>query len=158
MAADGGYFSLGGINSTLHNGEVKYISMEPGQFHKVLLNDIIIEEKVFDIPRSYFTIIDSGTTISYFPNGLYNNLMQRVNEYCSRINKCLGDSHKTEIGQCYKLKENINLAQFIESMPNIKFEFENNIVFNWKPENYLFNNTENYDKDLTFCMGFTGWR
>lgn len=132
--------------------------MESGNFHKISLSDIIIEDKVFDVPKSYFTIIDSGTTISYFPNELYKNIMQKVNEYCSRINKCLGDSHKTDIGQCFRLKENINFNQFVESMPTITFQFGNDINFDWKPENYLFNNTEMYDESLNLCMGFIGWR
>jgi hypothetical protein len=85
-------------------------------------------------------------------------LIQKVNEYCSKINKCLGDAHKTDIGQCYRLKENINYNQFVESMPTITFQFGNDINFDWKPENYLFNNSEVFDDTLNLCMGFVGWR
>jgi hypothetical protein len=161
FAPNGGYFSVGGINKTLHQEDnVKYISYYDSSFYKVKLKDVIINSQDFLINQNdYFTIIDSGTTLSYFPRKLYNDVEKQINVVCSEINRCMGDSYTAEIGICFKLKENITVLQFIESMPTLTFVFENDVKYLWKPENYLFNYTDpaSNDKRLTFCIGLTGW-
>ncbi len=120
--------------------------------------DILINRKDTYINSEYFTVIDSGTTVSYFPRDLYSKLKKEVNEFCSQINKCLGDSFNSDMGICFRLKTNINYLQFRESMPNLNFIFENDINYEWNPENYLFNNTEPSDSVHTYCMGFISWK
>lgn len=120
----------------------------------------MVDSKDFSIENTnYFTIIDSGTTISYLPKNLYSDIQKQIDYFCSQINRCMGDSFHTEIGQCYKLKENINIIQFIESMPTFTFNFENDVKYNWPPESYLFNYTEftDNDKRQTYCIGMNSW-
>jgi hypothetical protein len=158
MAQDGGYFSLGGVNSTLHTGDVRYIPLLTDMYHRIELMGMEVDNSTIDISKSYYTIIDSGTTISYFPEPLVKSVMEKIDHYCAQPDKCLGDPHMTEIGQCYKVKSNVTASQFKESMPEIKFVFRNNIEYYWKPEAYLFNNTRLTDKYQTYCTGFTGWK
>jgi hypothetical protein len=159
MAPDGGYFSLGGINSTLHDGQIKYIPLLTDMYHKVdLLNIKVDNNTAINISRSYYTIIDSGTTISYFPEPLVKSIMDKFNQFCAQPSKCLGDSHTTEIGECYKVKNGLSYDQFKESMPEITFSFRNNTEYTWSPEAYLFNNTRSTDSYQTYCTGFTGWK
>ncbi len=163
FAPNGGYFSVGGVNRTYHNEEVKYIPFYSNSgFYKVKLNDVIVNSKHFEIKENeYYTVIDSGTTISYFPRELYKNVEKQINEFCSQINRCLGDSYKTDAGLCFKLKDNVNISQFIESMPKFTFIFEGKVKYDWKPENYLYNYTEfadNPSEGETFCIGLTSWQ
>jgi hypothetical protein len=158
LAPDGGYFSLGGVNTTLHTGNVTYIPLQNDLYHKVTLLDIVVDHKTIDINNSYYTIIDSGTTISYLPEPLFQNVIGKVNDYCAQPNRCFGDGHLTEIGQCYRVKDNVNYHQFKDSMPSFSFIFDENIKYEWKPESYLFNNTKETDTQHTYCMGFAGWK
>jgi hypothetical protein len=161
FAPDGGYFSVGGLNRTLHTEEeVKYIDYYDTNFYKVKLKDVIVNSVDFSVNENeYFTIIDSGTTLSYFPKKLYTEFEKQINVVCSEINRCLGDSFTAEVGICYKLKENVSVLQFVESMPTFSFIFENNTTYYWKPQNYLFNYTDSASNDnrMTLCIGLTGW-
>ncbi len=158
LAPDGGYFTVGGVNTTLHSGDVKWVTLEDSKFHKVNLIDIKIGEKVFDIPNSYFTIIDSGTTVSYIPNELHFKILKEVKDFCSIPNKCMGEAFSSDFGRCFKVNKNIDFDQFADSMPTISFDFGNNTIFEWKPRNYLVNITSKYEESLKLCMGFIGWR
>lgn len=161
LANNGGYFSVGGVNKTNHLEDIQYINFIKGSYYKVQLNNILINKNNIAIPKDpYFTIIDSGTTVSYFPNKIYNDLIKRTNEYCSKLNKCLGDNftHK-DFGSCYKVKDNISTTQFIESMPEYMFEFEDGVKYKWTADSYLFNITDpdSHDPRLTYCLGYVGW-
>lgn len=159
FAPNGGYFSLGGINKTLHSEEIKYIPFYEGSFYRVKLKDVVVNFKDFHINNNdYYTVIDSGTTISYFPKNLFFDFEKQLNIYCSQIDKCLGNSYSTESGICYKLKENTSYEQFISSMPNFYFTFENNVKYVWKPESYLYLSPESEPNDtIILCIGLAGW-
>jgi hypothetical protein len=105
--------------------------------------------------REFYTIIDSGSTISYFPRNLYSEVEKQINIFCSQLEKCLGDSYATENGLCFKLKEFISYEFFLQSLPDIHFTFENNVKYTWKPHSYLYNST--YSGSKEFCIGLTGW-
>ncbi len=160
FAPNGGYFSVGGVNKTQHNGEIQFIDFSANGFYKVKLNDVLVEDKDFSMSKyNYYTIIDSGTTLSYFPANLYNEMEKQINIECSKIDKCLGDSFTTQIGMCFKRKDNISFARFLESLPTITFIFENNTKYYWKPENYIYNYTETNSNDnrSTHCIGLSSW-
>ena len=159
FAPNGGYFSIGGINNTLHSGQVRYIPFYDASFYRVKLKDVIVNSKDFHLNyNEYYTIVDSGTTISYFPKTLYTEVEKQINIFCSQVHKCLGDSYPTDNGLCFKIKENVSLENFLLSMPDIHFTFEKNVKYTWKPQSYLYNSTDSNINDLpTFCIGLTGW-
>lgn len=159
FAPNGGYFAVGGVNNTFHTEpEIKYIPFYASNLYKVKLGSISLNNNEVEISNNYYTVIDSGTTISYFPRRLYNDLERYINQFCSQINRCLGDSYTSDIGFCFKVKDNISTAQFVESMPTLYFTFESKVQVPWKPENYLYNSTDSgNDARLTYCMGFTSW-
>jgi hypothetical protein len=159
MARNGGYFSVGGVNTTMHMGKVKYIPVVTDLYYKINLLTMAINSTNIDISSSYYTIIDSGTTMTYFPEPVAKELTNVFDRYCLKPGKCIGDSHMTELGQCYKLnKKNITYSKFLKSMPDIKFTFVNNTEFIWRPDAYLFNTTTSTDTYQTYCSGFTSWR
>jgi hypothetical protein len=61
------------------------------------------------------------------------------------------------MGICFRLNANVDYLKFEESLPNINFISEKNIIYDWNPSSYLFNNTENYEKIQSYCMGFIKW-
>jgi hypothetical protein len=166
FAKNGGYFTIGEINATYHNqnDNIKYIPYENKRnLYAIKLNDIQVNKKDNFISNEYFTIIDSGTTVSYIPLELYDKIKLQIREFCSKDNdnnnknKCLGDINESEMGICFKLNSNVEYSKFEESMPNLNFVFENNVTYDWNPGSYLFNNTETYDRIQSYCMGFIKW-
>ena len=138
---------------------MKYIPYDNSRnLYSIKLTDIQINKKDTQITNEYFTVIDSGTTVSYIPTNLYNKIKTQINEFCSQLNRCLGDSFESDMGICFRLKTNINYLQFKESMPNLNFVFENNVSYDWYPRSYLFNNTEKRDDTQSYCMGFIKWK
>ena len=157
LASNNGYFSVGGVNTTHHLQEISYIPYYDRNFYRVKLMDIKLNNDDIQINDSqYYTIIDSGTTISYFPKSLYSQIEKLINIYCSQIDKCLGDMYNDSIGMCFKVKPKVTEKKFIESLPEFTFLFEKGVKYQWKPENYIYNNTEN-DKKLNFCIGISSW-
>jgi hypothetical protein len=156
FAANGGYFSVGGVNTTLHSGVIHYIPFYETNFYRVKLKDITVNFRDFHLNhREFYTIIDSGSTISYFPRNMYSEIEKQINIFCSQIDKCLGDSYPTENGLCFKRKETISFEKFLKSLPEIHFTFENNIKYTWKPKNYLYTTTDSNSNE--FCIGLIGW-
>jgi hypothetical protein len=157
-APNGGYFSLGGINSTLHTTGISYTNLAESPYYKVNLLDIVLNNNEdFTINNNYFTIIDSGTTLSFLPDPLYQQVMKKVDLFCAQLDNCLGSAHKTDIGQCYKVKPGVTETDFVNSLPSFTFIFNRDLRYDWRPENYLFNNTKANDHQHTYCMGFNGW-
>lgn len=162
MAQNGGYLSIGGINNTYHSSEITYIPYyDYNRFYTVKLQDIIFngqDLKMISYP-DYYTVIDSGTTLSYLPSQLYDSVMKQFDEYCTQVNKCLGKSYTSADGVCFTLKKNINDGQFIESMPTLQFIFENNVSYYWKPDYYLYKQyTDSDASKKDYCLGFNTWR
>jgi hypothetical protein len=158
FAKNGGYFFIGSVNNTFHKEEINYISYENSRnLYSVKLNDIQVNNLNLEISNEYFSIIDSGTTVSYFPVNIFNKIKQYIYNYCSQVNKCLGDYFESDLGICFKLKININYIQFMESMPKLNFIFENKINYYWNADSYLFNDTDEREKRKVYCMGFVSW-
>ena len=53
-------------------------------------------------------MIDSGTTLSYFPNEIYFQIENYVKKFCAEDNRCMGSIFSTDVGLCFKLNKNIN--------------------------------------------------
>jgi hypothetical protein len=162
FSQNGGFISIGGVNNTQHTSHVKYLPFDEDKFYMVDLHDIMIADEDIHIKEKYNTIIDSGSTLTYLPRNLFNNIIKRINSYCSQIDKCLGNSFTSnEMGLCFNAKKNVDFLKFAESMPSLKFIFGKDIIYEWKPEFYLFDNTslENNKKTRTrtYCTGFTSW-
>jgi hypothetical protein len=97
--------------------------------------------------------------MTYLPSSIYKELDKAVNSFCSTPNRCMGAVKKANVGLCYKLNQNINLVQFIESMPTINFLFEGGVTYSLKPDNYIFNYSDFNSKsdENVFCTGITSW-
>jgi hypothetical protein len=75
LAQMGGYFSMGEINTTYHKEKISYLKMERSSlFYSIGMIDIYVNNKKINSYKKskYQIIIDSGTTISYFPKEVFN--------------------------------------------------------------------------------------
>ena len=165
LAQIGGYFSMGEINNTFHKEKINYIKMErSSMFYSITMNNIYINDKKLNSYKKskYQTIIDSGTTISYFPNEVYNEILETINNICNSYengNACGKYDYDKDLGPCFIFDdlEKMNKGVF-NYWPNFSFILGNNYNFRWTPRQYFFNISNK--KRLKGCMGFNkqGWR
>ena len=152
---EGGYFSVGDIDTKYHIcSEIKYVEYIPSsEIYELAIESIII--KNIEIPTKYFSIIDSSTTISYFPEEIFNNISMAFFMICSEYEGQCGKLKRIEgYGICSDFK---NYENYINAMkcilPTIQIKFTN-YTFNWEPKNYLvnfyFKNTKN---KIRTCFG-----
>ena len=67
LAENDGYFSIGEIDTTFHEEEIKYTPYSRGEsYFYININKIKRGDKTIDT-KKYKVFIDSGTTITYFP-------------------------------------------------------------------------------------------
>ena len=135
---EGGYLSLGNIDTQYHIcSEINYIDFNQNeksyemQTEKITIN-------TFEIPSKYISIINSASTISYFPNNIFLNITSAFFAICSEYDEdqC-GQLKRIEgYGLCSDFKNSFNYTNAIRYIfPTIKIKF-NNYEFNWEPKNY----------------------
>ncbi len=155
FGSDGGYFALGGINHTFHlEDKIKYIDIIPNEFYKINLVSFMIEKDEFSVKEEYYSIIDSGTTVTYLPKQLFQQVIDRLKQDCNKNDKdkCLGYMHYDSGDLCIDQRFDISLEKFYISFPTIKVKFNSEVEVQWKPENYLV-----FLKERTYCIGINDW-
>eukprot|EP00915_Cephaloidophora_sp_WS-2016_P004758 GHVH01006352.1.p1 GENE.GHVH01006352.1~~GHVH01006352.1.p1 ORF type:complete len:508 (+),score=48.30 GHVH01006352.1:98-1621(+) len=94
------------------------------------------------------TIIDSGTTYSYFPPLLFLSIGTVLKSYCDRTDKCRASS-KFEI--CYTSPHTeieAILNDLDSKFPTFFIETEDGAVIPWDPRSYMYSKR---DRDGTWC-------
>lgn len=77
IGKEDGYMTIGGYNTSLHFDDIKWAHLHENLFYTIGLNSLSIGEDILKIDlKSHSkihieTIIDSGTTFSYFPKSLF---------------------------------------------------------------------------------------
>jgi cell division protein FtsL len=105
--------------------------------------------------RNLNGLVDSGTTITYFPRDIFNNIITYFNEYCEKNgNKCGKFETISNIGYCgmfgSKQERVIALNKY---WPNITLFLEG-YNYTLTPNDYNFE--YNDDKKIGACLGFEG--
>ncbi|VAI90580.1 unnamed protein product [Triticum turgidum subsp. durum] len=97
---------------------------------------------IFDIEESKGTIIDSGTTLAYLPQVVYNAIM-------SKVFARYGDMplKNDQDFQCFRYSGSVD-----DGFPIITFHFEGGLPLNIHPHDYLFQNGKYVQLVLT--VGF----
>lgn len=153
-AKQGGYMSIGGYKKDYHTSEVQflpYVSGRGGRMYEIKLNSLLFQNlnDPIQIDDNYFTVVDSGTTLTYLPNKLKNTFLEHFNYFCNN-NDC---GITLTNGSCFHLKPNKQLNDIYSLLPSIKFSFANDIEINWLPWNYLTPDDNNKSK---ICIGIYG--
>jgi len=164
---DGGYFTLGGVNSTLHFNELFHVKLHSiSSLYKIKINKISFKAKEFHIIKEpIYGIVDTASTDTYFPLGMYEDIINSLNMYCSEIDHCLAESNidTTDNRYCFKISKKISFKTFINSLPIIVLHLGKgkDKNFNWQPKDYLIeriNKEENGKTHVLHCLGFVGKR
>ena len=156
LAHEGGYFSIGKITTSHHfSKNISYVDLlnkNMGNYY-IKLDYIKIGNKTIEYNGKAF--IDSGTTISYFPNNNFDKIMKSFLEVCA-INKKCGNLRRIRgLGYCSKIDNESQINDIVyEGWSNIIVVFDGH-EFIWEPGNYYFiYNTK--DNGLNVCLGFEG--
>ncbi len=159
---DGGFFSIGEIFYESHlDNNISYINIPKSNFYQINIINIEINGKIINVNNGnniiYNSIIDSGTTVSYFPFFIINTIIDIIKEKCNKDefkDKCGSNKKIKEMGECFIFtnKKQMNYAIY-NIFPNISFFFQGNLTFIWEPKNYYFDNSK---KEIMLCFGFIG--
>ncbi|KAL1194901.1 Aspartic proteinase 39 [Cardamine amara subsp. amara] len=136
----GGIFAVGVVDSP----KVKTTPMVPNQMHyNVMLMDMDVDGAPLVLPPSIIrnggTIIDSGTTLAYLPQTLYDSLIETIT-----ARQPVKMHIVEETFQCFSFTKNID-----EAFPPVNFHFEDSVKLTVYPHDYLFS----LEEDI-YCFGW----
>lgn len=124
MSQNGGFLSIGEINTLAHFKEMKYTPML-----SLVLSKLDISNKTKDI-QDYVTI-DSTSVYSYFSSDTFNFLVNAL-----KVNKSL---EKFNEEFCYLTNTKEEALQLLSQLPDIILVFgNNNISYEWRANSYTF--------------------
>ncbi|KAK4282987.1 hypothetical protein QN277_014291 [Acacia crassicarpa] len=140
----GGIFALGEVVEP----KVNTTPLVSGQTHyNVNLKDIEVDREVLQLPTDIFdsgngrgTVIDSGTTLAYLPDTVYDQLMTKVMAQQPGLKLHLVEDQFT----CFQYTGNVD-----DGFPIVKFHFEGSVSLTVYPHDYLFQIHDN-----VWCVGW----
>ena len=150
---EGGYLSLGDIDSKYHlYSNISYVNLfSNNELYELEIKKLFVGS--FEIKNNYISIIDTSSTISYFPKDIFNMIMTGLfyecinkNDECGKIKRIEGYGICSEFNNSNRMKNAI-----YSSFPLIKIVF-NDYEFNWEPKNYYMNFTSR--NKYRACLGF----
>ncbi|KAM7502981.1 hypothetical protein LguiB_001885 [Lonicera macranthoides] len=129
----GGIFAIG----ELVQPKVKSTPLVPDSPHyNVILEDVKVGDDVLDLPTGLFdfgsnrgTIIDSGTTLAYLTDDLYNQVIKKIMSTQSDLKTHVVEKEFT----CFSYSDDVD-----KGFPVISFHFENSLSLSVYPHQYLF--------------------
>ena len=151
-----GYFSIGEIDKTYHKTKIEYVPFFPGESNfYIKINQIKIGEK--NITPNYRGFIDSGTTISYLPNEIYDAIINEFKSVCNKLNgKCGSFRNVAGLGYCGTFQNEEDKKKAInEYWPYILFYFEGH-TYNLTANDYYYDYNDGNRPGA--CLGFEGER
>lgn len=153
FSRDNGYFTLGEINKTFHLENITYIPFENGDKYKVGMKELIINNQTIKINSK--AIIDSGTTLSFFPKAINEEISSIIIQNCKNPLFCNDNYINPSLGLCFKLKD-IKLKQdLLNIIPNLTFSFNDKVNYTLMAEDYYFEIVQNNKVEI--CIGFLPW-
>ncbi|KAL4557398.1 hypothetical protein LXL04_035574 [Taraxacum kok-saghyz] len=140
----GGIFAIGEV---VHP-KVNTTPILPNEIHyNIVLEKIEVGDDYVRFPLNTYgspskrgTIIDSGTTLAYFPHGIYTQLMAKITAMQPDVMIRTLDSQF----KCYKYRGNVD-----DAFPLVTFHFANSLSMKVYPHQYLFK-VQSGD----WCIGF----
>lgn len=74
LSDNGGYLTLGGINTAYNNGAVKYTPITSESYYVMTISSVRVDSSTLSSSFPSLTILDSGTTYTYIPQAMYNDM------------------------------------------------------------------------------------
>ncbi|CAE7262577.1 APF1 [Symbiodinium natans] len=144
LSSQGGLLTVGGFNESLNTAGVQWIALGLHGFYSVAVSKMVVEGPGGSELSGGFgrTIVDSGTTYTYLPDGLYRQLKSSVQTYCKEHNGC---GARGTGSTCWTVP-----GGALSSFPPIRVVFQKGASVNWYPSSYLYRRSSG---DL-YCLGF----
>jgi len=155
LATWGGRIAVGGYNSSYHLGglaedAIQWIGMRATHYYYVVPEGLMLidgdeaDELVTSATDFGATIVDSGTTYTYLPSGVFTSLMSNLAKYCAEHDGCGADQ---ESDRCWRLR---NADDGPVGFPPLAFHFQDGVSVSWMPHNYL----QQRDDKALWCRAF----
>jgi len=146
IAEHGGLLTVGGYNQTLHRpgASVLWIPMTLRGAYHIRLKGIALAGG--SSLRSQFggTIVDSGTTYTYFPTGLYRELRQAVSTSCDSRRSCRPIASGSKCWSIHK-------REYLDDFPLLRLSFHGGGEMIWRPQSYMY---QKGGRGSLWCYGF----
>ena len=158
LAQLGGVFNIGEFNNKTHKEEITFVPMllDRGKYFGLNVKSMSVNDKII---KSYsqwgFNIfIDSGTTISYMNDKIFNEILTLMKDECNifkKSNSCGKYVYHSDFGHCFYFDNIKNLNNAVNNYWPIIHFYLDGYDYKWRPENYVFNiSTKNR---AGACMG-----
>ena len=153
----GGYMSLGEIDTSYHKNEnIDYVPLLTSDIYYLIkiIGISVGDNKNNTIISKSDAIIDTGNTISYFPNYIYKSLIKQFKNVCEKeTGKCGDFKLEQEYGYCSSFEDRESLFNAIyKYWPNITLHLSNKKIYIWKPINYYYYYFKEGQRKA--CLGF----
>jgi hypothetical protein len=154
LATWGGRLSVGGYNDSYHaaaekGGGISWVSMHASHYYYVTPTGLSLQgaspvQVVIGSTSFGYTIVDSGTTFSYFPEAVYAPLVSAIRLHCEEGRR--GCDATAVDKECWQLSGPDAIDQF----PPLRFEFPDGAHIDWLPKSYLHDRGDH----KTWCLAF----
>lgn len=135
----GGELTVGGWNPVHNNGSiVQWIPLTHSGYYSVLPYKLLIGgmDLGFGPDKLGTSLVDSGTTFTYFPSEVFKTLSAALIAACETSSAC---GARREGSDCWRLNDgSTNPGRF----PPLALAFRDNTVAQWPPRAYLFQRGE----------------
>jgi len=154
LAEWGGLLTVGGYNQQHHlqkdGSGIKWIPMRAQRYYFVFPEVLKLEDSVVALDPDEFgvTIVDTGTTLTYFPEVVYNTLVSDLQSYCAGHAGCSATQESSGEDICWRLHDPDAKPTGFPTL-SIKFVDVDSKV-DWSPHSYL-----NHRPDNLWCYGFS---
>ena len=154
----GGLFNIGEINNKTHLENMTFIPMllDRGKYFGVNIASISVNNHTLQNYEqySYNIFIDSGTTICYINDKIFDEILTVMKKDCSNYpnhDPCGEYKYHNDYGHCFYFKTTDELDYAVNNYwPTIHF-YLNEYDYKWKPQYYVFNISTS--KKPGACMG-----
>jgi len=150
LAFWGGVLAVGGDNSEYHIGGVSWMPLQSPGYYMLQPAGMKLEDRLVSTNTDDFgeAVVDTGTTLTYFPKMLYANLIASIDSYCLLPDKCKAkrlEGHP----HCWQFSGPVSEANFPTIMMRFRMTGEGEEV-PWRPAGYLSKRLSNY----VMCYAF----
>ncbi|CAJ1450599.1 unnamed protein product [Effrenium voratum] len=150
LADWGGLLTVGGANSAYHAGGVTWVDMMSSGYYMVKPETFFVDSLLVVAGTAEFgqAIVDTGTTLTYFPQQIFDRVVMHLESFCLLPDNCQADradrpdSHQ----KCWRMHDGQGPGAF----PTLAFKFQGQSeTITWGPEAYL-----NHRGEDLWCYAF----
>mmetsp|Transcript_41591 Transcript_41591/g.75396 ORF Transcript_41591/g.75396 Transcript_41591/m.75396 type:complete len:519 (-) Transcript_41591:102-1658(-) len=126
LSKEGGRLTVGGADTSAHHGKIDWMKF-PGSKYQVPLRSMEVGGQ--KLTGFATTLLDSGTTFTYFPDTHYRRVYDGIKKHCQANKKC-----GTLRGSCFG---GLGKSPDFSGFPVVKVHFDG-LSVDWKATEYLY--------------------